>query len=143
MDAPEGPVRRRPLPEDDITQPPTWTSSRPRGRSAFHLQEATRSARLNAGVAATITLFMLGWTLFRGVLPSLDPTAGIPLLVIQIGAGLTGWLAWSAADLADSLLAQSLEHGDPPASPPHRRYRVIAALAVLINAALMLAAFVR
>lgn len=124
----------------DITIPPTPHMRRDLDPMAPG-SEAWRKERKETAAfhgVATIALsgMLVVWTFSRGAVPALDPRAGLLLLVLQLGACVTGWLALeSVRDL------QRVTSEDDPALPSWLSLLGVAGVAsLLLNTAMAFAA---
>jgi hypothetical protein len=125
----------------DITIPPT-DPGRPvdsaASRLAMWIQERNETAVFHGLATALFTTLLLGWTVSNGQVPALHPHVGVLLLVLHLGAWVTGWLSFEATlDLSRAAQAGSLTD----ALPPRVTFvSVLSACALLLNTAMVIAA---
>ncbi|HMV68926.1 MAG TPA: hypothetical protein PKA64_18905 [Myxococcota bacterium] len=125
----------------DITLPPTDPAGREQAamsRRDAWVRERTDAAVLHGLATSALTLMLLSWMVVRGQVPALDPQSGVLLLVLQIGAWVTGWLSFEATrDIARSSDAMGVVD---PLPPRVTFFTVTSGMALLINTAMVMAA---
>jgi hypothetical protein len=125
----------------DITIPPTGSKQRldpVAASSAAWLDERTDTAVFHGLATTMLTAMLVAWTVGRGEVPALDPHAGVLLLVLQLGACVTGWLALEAA----RDVRREIDAGTVPGPVPARipALGLTAVVSLLVNTAMAIAA---